>query len=80
MTTHVIPSKSAWLFCLEVAVGVYTQNKCLTKGKISTYRVEEKSRISFFLGCTYGMCKFPSQGSNLCHSSDPSCCSDNTGS
>ena len=32
----------------------------------------------FFFGCTYGMWKFPSQGLNQCHSSDPS--SDSTGS
>ena len=29
-------------------------------------------------GCHCSMWKFPGQGSNLCHSSDPSCCSDNT--
>ena len=28
-------------------------------------------------GCTHGICKFPSQESNLCHRSDLSCCSDN---
>ena len=26
------------------------------------------------------MCKFPYQGLTLCHSSNPSCCSDNAGS
>ena len=31
----------------------------------------------FFFGCTCSMQKFPGQGSNLCHSSDSSHCSDN---
>ena len=35
------------------------------------------SFINFF-GCAHGMWKFPGQGSNPCHSSDPSCCSDNS--
>ena len=34
-----------------------------------------------FFGCACGMQKFPGQGSNLHHRTDPSChCSDNTGS
>ena len=36
--------------------------------------------LGFFLGgggCTCGMWKFPAQELNLCHSSHPSCCSDN---
>ena len=32
----------------------------------------------FFFGCTHSMWKFMGQGSNLSHSSDLSCCSDNT--
>lgn len=33
--------------------------------------------LAFFLfGSTHAMQKFPGQGSNLCQSSDPSCCSD----
>ena len=35
--------------------------------------------LSFF-GLTWGMLKFLGQGSNPCHSSDLSCCSDNAGS
>ena len=31
----------------------------------------------FFLGCARSMWKFPGQGSNLSHRSNPSCCSDN---
>ena len=33
-----------------------------------------------FFGHAHSMWKFLGQGSNLCHGSDPSCCSDNTGS
>ena len=33
--------------------------------------------LSFLFGCTCCMWKFPGQGSNTCHSSNPSCCSDN---
>ena len=38
------------------------------------------SGLVWFFWLYYGMWKFPGQGSNLCHSSDPSGCSDNTGS
>ena len=34
--------------------------------------------LFIFFGCTCGIWKFLGQGSNLCHSSDQSCCSDNT--
>ena len=34
----------------------------------------------FVFGHTHGMWKFPGQGLNPCHNSDPSCCSDNAGS
>ena len=34
----------------------------------------------FFFGCTHSIWKFPGHGSNLHHSSDSSCCIDNTGS
>ena len=37
------------------------------------------SFILFFFGCTHGMWKFLGQGSNLCHSSDQGCCSDDVG-
>ena len=33
---------------------------------------------NFFFGCAQGIWKFPGKRSNLCHSSDQSCCSDNT--
>ena len=36
--------------------------------------------VAFFLGCTCSMWRFLGQGSNLRHSSDPSCCSGNAGS
>jgi len=36
--------------------------------------------VTFFLGHVCGMWKFPGQGLNLCHSSDLSYSSDNTGS
>ena len=35
--------------------------------------------LSFF-GLSLGMCKFPGEGPNLCHSSDLSCCRNNAGS
>ena len=34
----------------------------------------------FFFGCAHGKWKFPGQGSNPWHTSNPSHCSDNTGS
>ena len=34
--------------------------------------------VFFFFGCAWGVWKFPGHRLNLCHSSDPSCCSDNT--
>ena len=34
--------------------------------------------VSFSFGHTHGMFKFPGQGLNLCHSSNPRCCCDNT--
>ena len=34
--------------------------------------------LFIYLGHTHGIWKILGQGLNLCHSSDPSCCSDNT--
>ena len=39
-----------------------------------------KSVKGFFFGLVHGTWKFPGQRWNLCHSSNPSCCSDNAGS
>ena len=36
--------------------------------------------LFLFFVCSCGTLKFPAQGLNPCHSSDPSCCSDNSGS
>ena len=41
-------------------------------------RLSEERKIVF--GCACGMWKFTGQRSNLCHSSNLGCCSDNTGS
>ena len=53
-------------------------------GPISIYTCSSRLLFFFFFsssfGHTYSMWAFPGQGSNLCHSNDPSCCNDNAGS
>ena len=47
------------------------------KGEVDDCR-SVQNRLFFFFFChTHGMWKFLGQGLNPCHSSDPSCCSDN---
>ena len=65
--------------------------KEITKIRVDIYEIEhrktrEKSKpesslllFLLFFGHACGMQKFPVQGLNLCHSSNPSHCSDNTG-
>ena len=62
---------------------------CLFRTELTTQRSPESFLLSFlfhsslslfFFGHPHGLWKFSGQGSNLLHSSDPSCCRDNTGS
>ena len=49
------------------------QHNYLDKSKMLT-------ALFFFFGCSRDIWKFPGQGLNPYHSSDPSCCNDNRGS
>ena len=48
--------------------------------RMVTVTLSQGPSLPFFFGYTLGMWKLPGQGSNLCHSSNPSYCSDSTGS
>lgn len=50
----------------------------LLEGSHTIMLHEQQEAENIFFGCTHGIHKFPGQGSNLGHSSDPSCYSDNT--
>ena len=69
-------------FILEEKKGLYsTLVKTLHLKCIQKAQALYLSTASFFLfGHTHGMWTFPGQGSNPCHNSNPSCCSDNAGS
>ena len=87
-TTH--PGTGCSLFLVTVSNKLCFQQKCFpicflyflfsVKFSITLLNLLVfPSRLSdFFFGCTHGMWKFPGQGSNLHHSSNPNHCRQNT--
>ena len=58
------------LSIFSIAVRIFSKHLSLFTSTIK--------KTFFFLGYACGLWKFPGQGSNPCHSSDPGCCSDNS--
>ena len=70
---------SSCLFCLGIVDVLWSMGLLICW---FVYSCMKSGFLPFFLffGCTHGTWKFLGQGSNLCHSSDLSCPSDNAGS
>ena len=77
LTSH----SSLWLICLT-SVSLcwsFVLNNNTQQWQGEWYIHISNAYIDIFFCCTHGMWKFPGQGLNPCHSSDPGHCSDNAG-